>query len=456
MSEQKKYIGKKRQKIFTIKKNYPQQKPKNFYKRKINTYSIEPLIPSEDIPIQTSQKIYLNLDESNDKINTESQKHSLIGISKLVFEYLKDNEYTTGNKVTEYIKNRFQSKKNDQLNQKNIQRRVYDAINVMCAVGLIRKNKQKIQFLLKTNQENKINNLSGEINKKEKDEGENKEKIDEEEIIRKKENELEEKIKKLTKTYLTLKFHEKYHKLNKENKNRENEQKIEFPFDIIKYDNSSPIKITSKEDSSRYLLLSDSGFIHLSPYDIIKKLISPDIILKLNENPNNIIDCKSNSKKSTNDNSLIEEFNYNINNNDVNNAENEDKKCEIIPKKNKLFSESYSHFKYIIPKEQHQKKTKEEKEDELIFDYLKNKKCFLDELISTNDPQVETINDDNNDMDKSKEEPENNCEKERDNIIFTGNRFRKNSNLSYCSNFYDENLIKRNKCDLMSDIEMFM
>ena len=159
MSEQKKYIGKKRQKIFTIEKNYPQQKPKNFYKRKINTYSIEPLIPSEDIPIQTSQKIYLNLDESNDKINTESQKHSLIGISKLVFEYLKDNEYTTGNKVTEYIKNRFQSKKNDQLNQKNIQRRVYDAINVMCAVGLIRKNKQKIQFLLKTNQENKINNL---------------------------------------------------------------------------------------------------------------------------------------------------------------------------------------------------------------------------------------------------------------------------------------------------------
>ena len=205
-----------------------------------------------------------------------------------------------------------------------------------------------------------------------------------------------------------MKFHEKYHKLNKENKNRENEQKIEFPFDIIKYDNSSPIKITSKEDSSRYLLLSDSGFIHLSPYDIIKKLISPDIILKLNENPNNIIDCKSNSKKSTNDNSLIEEFNYNINNNDVNNAENEDKKCEIIPKKNKLFSKSYSHFKYIIPKEQHQKKTKEEKEDELIFDYLKNKKCFLDELISTNDPQVETINDDNNDMDKSKEEQENN------------------------------------------------
>ena len=456
MSEQKKYIGKKRPKIFTIEKNYPKQKPKNSSRRKINIYTIEPLIPSEEIPIQTSQKIYLNLDESNDKINTETQKHSLIGISKLVFEYLKGNEYTTGNEVTEYIKNRLQSKKNDQLNQKNIQRRVYDAINVMCAVGLIQKNKQKIQFLLKTNQDNKINKLNEEINSKEKNGGEKEEKIDDEERIRKKENELEEKIKKLTKNYLTLKFYEKYTKLNKENKDRQNEQKIEFPFDVIKYDISSPIKITSKEDSSRYLLLSNSGFVHLTPYDIIKKLISHDILLKINENPNNIIDCKSNSKKSTNDNSLVEEFNYNINNNDGNNAELEDKKIEVTPQKNKIFTESYSRIKYINSKEHHQKKTKEEKEDELIFDYLKNKKIFLDELESTNDPHVEMINNDNDDMDKSREEQENNYEKESDNIIFTGNRYRKNSNLSYCSNFYDENLIKRNKCDLMSDIEMFM
>ena len=326
----------------------------------------------------------------------------------------------------------------------------------MCAVGLIQKNKQKIQFLLRTNQENKIINLNEEINSKEKDGGKNEEKIDEEEQIRKKENELEEKIKILTKSYLTLKFYEKYHKLNKEKKDRENEPKIEFPFDIIKYDSFSPIKITSKEDSSRYLLLSNSGFVHLSPYDIIKKLISPDILLKLNENPNNIMDCKSNSKKSTNDNSLVEELNYNINNNDGNNAEHEDKKSEVTPKKNKIFRESYSRFKFIIPKDSYKKKTKEEKEDELIFDYLKNKKIFLDELVSTNDPQAEMINDDNNDMDKSREEPENIYEKESENIIFTGNRFRKNSNLSCCSNFYDENLIKRNKCDLMSDIEMFM
>ena len=32
----------------------------------------------------------------------------------------------------------------------------------------------------------------------------------------------------------------------------------------------------------------------------------------------------------------------------------------------------------------------------------------------------------------------------------------KNSNLSYESNFYDENTIKKNKCDLISEIEMFI
>ena len=55
--------------------------------------------------------------------------------------------------------------------------------------------------------------------------------------------------------------------------------------------------------------------MHLTPYDIIKKFISPDILLKLNESMNNTIENKSNRKKSTNDNSLIEEANYNMENN---------------------------------------------------------------------------------------------------------------------------------------------
>ena len=87
---------------------------------------------------------------------------------------------------------------------------------------------------------------------------------------------------------------------------------------------------------------------------------------------------------------------------------------------------------------------------------MKDKKCFLDELVKNNDPQEEMINAQNNDINKSKEEPENNFEKENENMMLIEKRSRKNSNISYGSNFYDDNLSKRNKGDLMSEIEMYM
>ena len=459
MSEQKKYIGKKRHKIFIIEKNYPQSTQKYSTRKKINPIQIESSIPSQEIPIENPKINYLNLEETNDKISAETHKHSLIGISKLVFDYLKTIVYTTGNEVTDHIKNMLKSKKNDQLNQKNIQRRVYDAINVMCAVGLIKKNKQKIQFLKRNFVENKNNNLNDEINLNEKEQRENKEKIDDDEKLKEKLKELEENRKILVKKYFSIKFFEKYSQLNDKFPQRKLQNNLEFPFDLIKYDNSSPIKITSKEDSSRYLLLSNSNFVHLTPYDIIKKLISTDILLKYRENKNNIVDNKSNSKKSTNDNSIMEEYNFNLNNNDgikYINEEQEEKKFEETPQKNKTNSNYYSYFKYLIPKEKDEKNKKEEKEDDVVFEYLKDKKCFLDELVKNNDPQEEMINAQNNDINKSKEEPENNFEKENENMMFIEKRSRKNSNISYGSNFYDDNLSKRNKGDLMSEIEMYM
>ena len=453
MSEQKKYLGKKRHKIFCIEKNYSQKIPKKVSRKKLNLSPIYNLIPSEEIPTTNPYKYNLNLNENDDNLSTETKKHSLIGISKLVFEYLKTIVHTTGNEVTEHIKNVFKSKKNDQSNQKNIQRRVYDAINVMCAVGLIRKNKQEIQFLKKNNQERNIIRINNEINESQIKEEDKKDNIDEK--VKEKMEELEEKRKKLIKNYLTLKFYEKYSKLNENYPQRKFQKKLEFPFDLIKYDNSSPIKIISKEDNSRYLILSNSKFVHLTPYDIIKKLISSDILLKLNESSNNINENKSNSKKSTNDNSLLDEINSNLNNNSIINIEQEEKKVEESPKKNKLSSESYSQINYMIPGEQDRKKANEEKEDNMVFDYLKNLKCFIDELKDYNVPQSEIKNIENNDMNKVQEEPINIFENENDNA-FNENRFRKNSNFSYCSNFYDENEIKKNKGDMMSDIELFM
>ena len=436
MSEPKKYTGKKRQKIFTIEKYHIKQIPKKLSKKKINIYSIDNLFPSEEIPIQNNNKIYLNLDEGSVNIYQETAKHSLIGISKLVFEYLKNVTYTTGNEVTEHIKNKLQLKKKCQINQKNIQRRVYDAINVMCAVGLIHKNKQKIQFLNKNLKEKEINNSSDDSNSSNSNEQKIKLKL----------IELEEKRKKLVKNYLTMKFYEKYYLMNEKNPQRKLENKIEFPFDIIKYDNSSPIKITSSEDLSRYLLLSNSEFIHMTPYDIIKKLISQEILLKINKKTNDIIDSKINSKN----NSLIDEFNCNRFN-----EEKEEKKYEEFPKKNKLHQKSYSHVKYINNKDENI--ITKEKEVDFVFEYLKDKKCFIEELVNNNDIQVKEMKGEINDMDNKLEEQENDSEKEKENefIILTENQFRKNNNMSYGSNYYDESPIKKYNDDLMYEIETF-
>ena len=436
MSEQKKYTGKKRQKIFTIEKYHIKQIPKKLSKKKINIYSIDNIFPSEEIPIQNNNKIYLNLDEGSVNIYQETAKHSLIGISKLVFEYLKNVTYTTGNEVTEHIKNKLQLKKKCQINQKNIQRRVYDAINVMCAVGLIHKNKQKIQFLNKNLKEKEINNSSDDSNSSNSNEQKIKLKL----------IELEEKRKKLVKNYLTMKFYEKYYLMNEKNPQRKLENKIEFPFDIIKYDNSSPIKITSSEDLSRYLLLSNSEFIHMTPYDIIKKLISQEILLKINKKTNDIIDSKINSKN----NSLIDEFNCNRFN-----EEKEEKKYEEFPKKNKLHQKSYSHVKYINNKDENI--ITKEKEVDFVFEYLKDKKCFIEELVNNNDIQVKEMKGEINDMDNKLEEQENDSEKEKENefIILTENQFRKNNNMSYGSNYYDESPIKKYNDDLMYEIETF-
>ena len=450
MSEQRKYIGKKRRKIFSIEKYYSQMTPKNVLKEKVNSSSIESIIPSEEVQTSNPYKLILNLNEINEKNSLEIQKHSLINISRLVFEFLKTVGHTTGNEVTNHIKNVIYSKNNNQPNQKNIQRRVYDAINVMCAAGLIKKNRQEIQFIKNKAEESNLNDIDEGNEQKKKKEKEKKDEIDEK--IKQKSSELEEKNKKLIENYLTLKFYEKYIKLNETCPQRKFQQKLEFPFDIIKYDSSYPIKITQKEDSSRYLLLSNSEFEHLTPYDIIKKLISPDIFLKLNENIHNMSENKSNGKKSTNDNSLIDEANINMES--LFNSDQEENKVEESPKKKKVFPGNFTKIKYVIPKESANKKRKEEKEDDLVFDYLKNSKSFINDIINSIPPQAEANDNENDERKINEEEAQNFFEKE--NAIFTEKRPRKNSDISDWSNLYGENENKSKKEDLISEIEIFM
>ena len=424
MSEKIKYLGKKRRKIFVIEKSLISQgTPKNLSVENENLSPIENIITSEELPTIKSSKINLNLSKKNEKNNLKIQKHSLINISNLVYDFLKKTVHTTGNEVTTHIKNIIQSN-NNQPNQKNIQRRVYDAINVMCAVGLIKKNKQEIKFINYKNKNNaikSINNINEEKEEEKSDETEEK--------INEKNNELQEKRNQLIKSYLTLKFYEKYNKLNKTNPLRMYENKLEFPFDLIIYDKTSDFHMQSKDDSSRYLLLSNSEFIHLNPYEIIKKLISYDIFLKLNENLNNVSENKSNSKKSTKSNSLIEEANSNID-------------------KNKLISENNSQLNYT-------KKSKEEKDEDFIFEYLRNIKIFVDEIINNFSIQRKKENENNDETNKIEEEPDNIFEEKSINFL-TGKKIRKNSNISNWSNFNEHNENNKINEDSISEITYFI
>lgn len=462
MSDHKKHLGKKRQKIFSIEKVYIKRTPKNLSKQKIILSPMSHIFPAKEKMLPSPFKFNSNLDESQDKLSNENQRHSLIGISRLVYEYLKKVENTTGNEVTEHIKNVLKPKKNDQSNQKNIQRRVYDAINVMCAVGLIKKNKQEITFLKKNKENNNIINLNNNIINENENNNINIE-IKEEtsdlgQAIKEKTMELEEKRKYLIKKYIYLQFYEKYTKLNETFPQRKYQKKLEFPFDLIKYDSTSPIKITSKDDLTRYLIVSNSGFVHLSPYDIIKRLISQDILAKVNESQINDNNSnansnknKSNSKKSTDESEEIN-LNNNMNNSFNIHEDDEEKKKEDDPKKIKILNDSFNDNSYIIPNDTKINNINLKEKENLIFNYLKNFKSLKDELLSNEFSEIILNNYENND--NYKEDIENNFEKDNENT-FIEQRMRKNSNISYESNLYDDNAMKQNKGDCMSEIGLY-
>jgi hypothetical protein len=80
-------------------------------------------------------------DEDGVKLNP----NSLISISKEVLHYIKETKSTRGTDVTNYILQKLNVSQTD-LSFKNIQRRVYDAINVMNAIGILHKDKNNLTY----------------------------------------------------------------------------------------------------------------------------------------------------------------------------------------------------------------------------------------------------------------------------------------------------------------------
>jgi hypothetical protein len=269
-------------------------------------------------------------------------------------------------------------------------------------------------------------------------------------------NELNEKRKKLIRYFLTLKFYEKYTNLNDTFHHRKHQKKIDFPCDFIRYDKSYPIKIIPKDDLTRILILSNGRLSHLTSYEAIKRLLSAQMLSNLNDNiinESNLNQNKSNSKKSTNDESILDEI-INLNDYDNIDEDKEKKVNEEDPKKIKIFNDPFNDFSCIISNES---KNDLEKDDNLVFNYLKGLKVFKDELTINETFQSESNDIENNYNNNCNKDyiDNNNFEKENDNT-FTENRFRKNSNISYASNIYDENgMMKQNKGDCMSEIGLY-
>ena len=280
------------------------------------------------------------------KNKNNHSKNSLIEISKLVLDYIKTKEKKTGNQITEYILKVLQPDNSDKLIKKNIQRRVYDAINVMNSLGLIKKNKQIINYVpFKNNnykEDNLLINKSGksinQVNKKNK----NEDKLKTLEYIEK-EKKLQLLQTILINKYLTLKYYEELSKLN--NNDIEIEKNNVLHNKLLVTINNNQFQ---REDSKIFSPLIDN-----SNYDVKKKIVN-EILPKID---NNIYNKKNNNEKTITNIFKIKK--------------NENNKEDKIG-----FSK----------KERNSKKNENVKEmnlnEDIVFNYLKDLKQFKNELFS--------------------------------------------------------------------------
>jgi hypothetical protein len=163
---------------------------------KTTTNSNKSIYTEVQTPKQTL--IINNLSNINNNINLSARElnqnhnsqfciypNSLITISKEVFKFLSDMERVNIKTLNDTIISKISNseKKSESLTEKNIQRRVYDAINVMNAIGLIKKEKSILNFQGKMDmknfeaQKNSAAKFKEEIEKKKNEIKEKKEKL---------------------------------------------------------------------------------------------------------------------------------------------------------------------------------------------------------------------------------------------------------------------------------------
>lgn len=374
MKKQKKFISKKRKKKFkTIQSSNLKFKEDNT--NNTNLFEMkQPFITQEN-------EVNPTFNNSNlEKENEDSKRFSHITkeLSKQVSDFIKDNKKTTVKQIKEYIKNIYKQKKINKSALKRIPKKINDILRILNAVGEIKINNNIIEYNyynIKPQSYNNEYNQLIEINEDNKNFGDNEDEGGEDDNndsknaqnddnnddcckkeINKKKKKLEELRKDLMKKFILLQFYKRYgDKIKEPEKNKNNN--IQAPLDIIKSNGTFPIENNTLKDLSSFSLLSNSELTNNLTYNIIKKIVAPEILSKLNENNNsNISDnldiTKDNSLKIINEESLLD-F---IKNNNINGDKGQ-----------------------IILDEKHINDNNNENEN-MIFNYLKNVNLFKDQL----------------------------------------------------------------------------
>ena len=256
-------------------------------------------------------------EEKTEKV--KRPKYSLIEISKLVLDYIKKEKNKTGNEITEHILKVFKPEKNEKI-QKNIQRRVYDAINIMNAAGLIQKNKQQIKYIPLKEKNKNENNFKNAIKL-------NFNEINEEEVMKEKKALEEEYLQKLNQlNMLRQVLLEKYIKLqnyqNNININNKKEKNIKNNYEkknfvkgnkIIKYEKENVN--TSFEDNKTN---NTKKTFKLRTEKVVPEFNKINALKKKTEKLN-IFKIKNINSKEENDNYLkCQKDKINIRNNIIN------------------------------------------------------------------------------------------------------------------------------------------
>ena len=253
----------------------------------------------------------------------DTTKNSLISISREVFKFIKYKKNTKGSDVTSHILDVL-SKKGSNLNYKNIQRRVYDAINVMCAIGLISKEKGNIIFLgPKENEDNCLStNNSSKVRSNDSNIPDYFEQNESDKEIKDIKNTINDQKNELIKLFIERYFIEKMVNLNQNDFKRSGcIDKLEFPFYIVTVDKKNELKIQQNDLNTKVVIYSKSDIKLYKPFDIIKILCKNDFT---KENIENLKKKENSENKKLNieiiqyiiDNKLID--NYIDNNNKIN------------------------------------------------------------------------------------------------------------------------------------------